>query len=160
MIWKTEDHLFKVELSPDIFLKMVEMTQENCTIETGGILVGKYIDNNNTAIIIDALPPPKDSLRSRSTFTRGIEGLITLLKNLWGHSKTKRQYYIGEWHYHPTTVVIPSQTDLDQMEKISRDPNYNCKEPIMIILGNGNSTDRQIKCFLFNQCASVDMEML
>ncbi|MDD2229037.1 MAG: Mov34/MPN/PAD-1 family protein [Candidatus Cloacimonetes bacterium] len=155
MIWKTANDVFRVELSSSVLVKMVELIEGAHDIETGGILVGKYIDENTKALVIDALPPPEDSLCKPCTFRRGSKGLSTLLKSLW--NKRERLYYVGEWHYHPTEMVYPSQTDLDQMISISKDPNYECKEPIMVIIGKGVYEKREVKCLLFPKGITVVM---
>jgi len=155
MIWKSANGIFRVELPSSVLAKMIEITDTAQDIETGGILVGKYIEENSTALIIDATPPPDDSLCECCTFKRGSKGLSTLLKSLW--NKRERFFYIGEWHYHPTKQVYPSQTDLDQMVSISKDPNYECKEPIMVIVGKGENEKREVKCLLFPNGITVVM---
>lgn len=164
MIWKTANGVFRVELPSSVLVKMVDLIETARDIETGGILVGRYVDDYSEALIIDALPPPGDSQCSPCTFRRGSKGLSTLLKTLW--FKRERQYYIGEWHYHPTEKVCPSQTDLDQMVSISKDPNYECKEPIMVIVGMEDDSFRDIRCMLFpdglptEMCACVDSSVV
>jgi hypothetical protein len=57
-----------------------------------------------------------------------------LLRRLW--NSPQREHYIGEWHYHTSVRVEPSEEDISQMRDIAIDPNYQCKEPIMIICGS------------------------
>ena len=155
MIWKTANGVFRVEMPSNVLEKMVELIDTARDIETGGILVGKYVKENSTALVIDAMPPPDDSLCERCSFKRGSKGLNTLLRSLW--NKRERLFYVGEWHYHPTKQVYPSQTDLDQMVSISKDSNYECKEPIMVIIGKGEIKRREVKCLLFPKGITTDM---
>lgn len=155
MIWKTANGVFRVEIPSNVLERMVELIETARDIETGGILVGKYVKENSTALVIDAMPPPDDSQCERCTFKRGSKGLNTLLRSLW--NKRERLFYVGEWHYHPTKQVYPSQTDLDQMVSISKDPNYECKEPIMVIIGKGENERREVKCLLFPKGITTDM---
>lgn len=47
----------------------------------------------------------------------------------------RTEHYLGEWHLHPKSNPTPSATDIAQMKKIAQDKNFNCKEPILMILG-------------------------
>lgn len=117
--------------------------------ETGGILIGFYTEDMSTAVVTEASGPPSDSRRSHSWFWRGVAGLKNLLIRRW--SLKQRTYYIGEWHYHPIFRIELSGDDLAQMRSISRDSNYHCREPIMIIVGKECSGGRPIRAFLFPQ---------
>lgn len=119
-------------------------------VETGGVLVGHYTGDESTAVITEALPPPKDSARGRSWFHRGVAGLRGLLAKRW--ESRRRTYYVGEWHYHPASVVEPSGDDLAQMYGINAEPRYRCKEPIMVIVGRArDGGDRPVRAFVFPQ---------
>lgn len=119
-------------------------------IETGGILVGHYTPDNLTAVVTEALPPPKDSARGRSWFHRGVAGLHRLLAKRWENQI--RTYYIGEWHYHPAIRVEPSHVDLGQMYGINVDLRFCCKEPVMLIVGQAQHVDeRPVRAFVFPQ---------
>jgi integrative and conjugative element protein (TIGR02256 family) len=102
-------------------------------LETGGILVGRYSADLLLAIICEATPPPKDSRRGRTWFVRGIDGLRDLLDIRW--KAKERTFYIGEWHFHPAVHVEPSDDDFEQMLKISHAREYECKEPLLLIVG-------------------------
>lgn len=119
-------------------------------IETGGILVGHYTNNASTALVTEALPPPKDSTSDRNWFHRGLTGLRELLSKRWENQV--RTYYVGEWHYHPASIVVPSGDDLAQMYSINSDPKYNCREPVMLIIGMArHGEERPVRAFLFPQ---------
>jgi len=107
--------------------------------ETGGILIGYYSNNNQTAIVCEATPPPNDSQKGRNWFWRGVTGLRSLLLDRW--NENRKTYYIGEWHYHPAQVIEPSTTDLKQMIGISKSTRYYCSEPILIIIGRGSKAE-------------------
>jgi integrative and conjugative element protein (TIGR02256 family) len=117
--------------------------------ETGGILVGRYTPDRSTAIVREATPPPTDSQKGRSWFARGVTGLRQLLRRRW-RSK-ERRYYIGEWHFHPATVVEPSADDLDQMLRIGSTKEYSCKEPVLLIFGRpaGQGCGLAARAFVF-----------
>ena len=97
-------------------------------METGGILIGRYIGAE--AIVIDACPPPPDSTCGPAEFFRGTSGVADLLLRHW--NADPRTYYIGEWHYHPLPVG-PSAEDIEQMRTFAADPSSHCANPIMLL---------------------------
>ena len=108
------------------------MQKENSQYETGGIIIGYYDEECINAIITECTRPPRDSVATTSRFFRGIKGLNKLLEKKW---KQKKEYYLGEWHLHPGRLPSPSMIDIAQMKKIENDLQFNCKEPILLILG-------------------------
>jgi len=101
-------------------------------METGGIILGRYSDDLKYAEILRVLGPTSDSASGGSWFIRGIRGLNRLLRTLW---MLRKDYYLGEWHYHPNASPKPSLIDIAQMKVIARSESYNCPEPILIIIG-------------------------
>jgi len=114
----------------------------------GGGLIGYYTGDGLTSVVTEALPASKDSRCGPNWFHRGIASLQTKLKIRWEWKR--RRHYIGEWHYHPATVVEPSSRDLTQMSRISEDSHYQCQEPLMCIVGRAaTATDRPTRIFIF-----------
>lgn len=99
--------------------------------ETGGILIGRYTEDNNMALVFAATAKPKDSERGRTWFRRGNRGLKELLRERWNAG----EYYVGEWHSHPGGPPTPSDSDIREMRTISLDPCYACSKPILVIAG-------------------------
>ena len=120
------------------------------SVETGGILIGHYTVDESTALVTEALPPPKDSVRGRSWFHRGVAGLRGLLAKRW--ESELRTYYVGEWHYHPASIVEPSGDGLTQMRGINGGPRYRCREPMMVIVGQApRGEEPPVRAFVFPQ---------
>lgn len=124
---------FRLRLSTAAVEKMHRLCQQSSSLETGGILVGYYEDDQATATVVDALPPPSDSARGGSWFARGVKGLGAELLRRW--SSKVRTFYVGEWHYHPAQRIVASTEDFEQMAEISKGEHYQCKEPLLVILG-------------------------
>lgn len=143
MTWsgKTEDGRFSIEVQASVLSALDRYCRNAGSSETGGILVGRYSDDLSLAIVCEATPPPPDSKRGRSWFVRGVSGLRDLLTKRW--RAEERSFYIGEWHFHPETHVNPSSDDFAQMLEISHDRKYECKEPVLLILGEGNRIGRR-----------------
>ncbi|EHK7195921.1 TPA: hypothetical protein JZ896_002664 [Escherichia coli] len=126
---------YMVNLSSSSLQQVIEECIKAGMNETGGILIGSYSEDGSTAFIVEATARPADSIARRTTFQRGIKGLKPLLDSRWKTGK----YYIGEWHFHPGGSSEPSADDFMSMTNISSNPNYQCQEPVMIILGGNPS---------------------
>ena len=106
--------------------------------ETGGFVIGKYVNDLQRAEVTHIAGPPRDSKFGSYWFYRGFDGIQSLINQLW---KEDRGHYIGEWHFHPYSLPTPSQQDIEQMRGISANKNYQCKEPVLVIIG-GNPKDQ------------------
>ncbi|OJZ04819.1 Mov34/MPN/PAD-1 family protein [Sphingobacterium sp. 40-24] len=131
MVYANIENNLKIHLSEDLLFELQTYCSQSGNLETGGILIGYYEDNNMSANITAVTGPPSDSKHGRTTFVRGTKGLKKILDNHW----QKGRYYLGEWHYHPYALPDPSFQDINQMKKISTDHKYHCPEPLMIIIG-------------------------
>ena len=89
-----------------------------------------------TWLLFQAPHHPPDSVGGPTWFSRGTQGLSSLLKGRW----KEKQYYLGEWHFHPEADPAPSPTDEGQLCEISVNRNYHCATPLLLIMG-GNPQD-------------------
>ncbi|UJS16659.1 MAG: Mov34/MPN/PAD-1 family protein [Candidatus Jettenia sp.] len=147
MKWSTNDGRYSIILTSKAWKNILCNCEKAVNKEIGGILIGYYTDDLITAIVKEATPPPKDSRSGYIWFYRGTAGLKRLLILRW--KEIKRCYYLGEWHYHPEKNIKPSSDDINQMVRISREENYNCQEPILLIIGYDHGEARQIRTFIF-----------
>lgn len=133
-VWRgqTEDGAFAVELPATVLRELDCYCRDAGSVETGGILMGRHSDDLLLAIVCEGTPPPTDSKRGRSWFVRGVNGLSQMLSKRW--KADDRTFYLGEWHFHPANHVEPSGDDFTQMIEISRAREYDCKEPLLLIL--------------------------
>lgn len=129
----TEDRAYGCRISASVIRAVDRICRDAGDIETGGILVGRYDEEGTVAHVVEATPPPRDSQRGRTWFARGVLGLRELLARRW--AARERVHYIGEWHFHPSDVVVPSAVDLSQMRRIAVADEYRCPEPILVIVG-------------------------
>ncbi len=114
-------------------------------METGGILVGYYTDKHDWAIVTDVSGPPADSRRGRVFFNRGVRGLQAFLNRLW----RRKQYYLGEWHYHPLAAPIPSEIDHEQMKSFATNNAMRCPEPVLLLMGGDPNRDWHAAAYVF-----------
>lgn len=112
--------------------------------ETGGILIGYYSDDLSWANVTKATAPPAGSVHYAFSFIREGKPLARLLDRYW----KKKQYYIGEWHFHPNASAEPSSTDRNTMCSLASTESLHCPEPVLLIVG-GNSKKWYLHCSVF-----------
>lgn len=143
---------FQLLLPKSIYQEIINECGRAKTYETGGILVGHYSQNMKNAIVTHATNPTEDSKHGKSIFLRGRKGLMSILNSYWIE---KKEYYIGEWHYHPRFSPNPSHTDIKQMKQLSSNLKLKCPEPILLIIGQDNESD-----WLINVSVIVENEII
>lgn len=67
---------------------------------------------------------------------RGIKGLARWLHKLWHR---RAEYYLGEWHFHPNAMPVPSDVDTESMLGIAKSEGYKCPEPVLFLVGGGSA---------------------
>ncbi|MGH7965101.1 MAG: Mov34/MPN/PAD-1 family protein [Candidatus Binatia bacterium] len=123
----------------DAALRLIEREAlASANKETGGILIGRYENDGNVAVVTAASERPVDSSAGRAWFQRGISGLTAKLRARWVHG----EYYLGEWHSHPGGAPDPSNNDIREMRSIAIDTRYRCPKPIMVIAGTSGQSMR------------------
>lgn len=105
--------------------------QEAAGLETGGILLGRYSESGDRALVNRATGAPRDSVAGPFRFFRGVRGLQRAIDRVWRGGT----YYLGEWHFHPGGSATPSGIDIKQMQQFARDPDYQCPEPVLLVVG-------------------------
>jgi len=129
----SENKKYGLRIPEKMVQKILQFCKNAGDIETGGILVGYYNRRHDCAIVTDCSAPPKDSQHGKHRFYRGIRGLQKWLVKLWHLGQ--KQYYLGEWHFHPLTVPNPSSIDINQLKSNAESKTYHCPEPIIFIIG-------------------------
>ncbi|TWT98561.1 Mov34/MPN/PAD-1 family protein [Stieleria varia] len=117
--------------------ELISFCRNAGSIETGGILLGRYVEADSCALVTIVTGPPPDSRQTSSAFDRGVNGLQQLLDRLWTKNEA---YYLGEWHYHPAQVPTASPQDKLQMQSIAGSQDYACPEPLLVIVSHGGNT--------------------
>jgi integrative and conjugative element protein (TIGR02256 family) len=131
-LFESDDKRFGIHFTNELIEEMYNYCRTSGDYETGGILIGYYTPDLKCSVVTKVEGPPRDSIFERATFVRGIYGIQKLISQLW---KKKKQYYLGEWHFHPGGSVFPSEMDILQMETISNSKKWNCPEPNLTIVG-------------------------
>lgn len=132
----SDDRRFGLRIPKREVSKILRMCAHSGSKEIGGILVGYYTAALDCAVVSVISKPPPDSRFGGNWFHRGIQGLQSLIDRFW---YANQHYYLGEWHFHPYDLPVPSQQDMQQLKKIASSIPYRCPEPVLFIVG-GNPT--------------------
>jgi integrative and conjugative element protein (TIGR02256 family) len=132
LLFRSRDGRFGVHLDAGQVDRLLDWCDRSGAVETGGILIGRYTAAHDCALVTGVLGPPPDSRRGPTWFQRGVAGLQAVLDRVWGQ---RRDFYVGEWHFHPFAAPLPSRTDYRQMSTIAVTPSWICPEPVLVIVG-------------------------
>ena len=159
--WHSPDSDYHLIIQPKARMTMTRLCGRASGYEIGGILVGCYstvrwekldsleCKDLNTAVVMEATPPPKDSVVSHDSFHRGIAGLQKLLAVRW--ARPDRQYYIGEWHSHPNGSTHYSSTDLDTMIETADSNEVQITNPILLIVSIYNKKMQDFTFYYYTE---------
>ena len=115
--------------------KLEQMREGLLPQETGGVILGFTDQKTKRIYVVDALAAPFDSEESSSSFVRGTNGLLDILK------ESRRRTagivsYLGEWHSHPPGCgAMPSCLDLHLIEYLGHQLAADGQPALMIIVG-------------------------
>ena len=147
MDFLSSDGRFGAKLDKALLSSLLKLCMKSHNLETGGILVGFYSSDSKLAVVTNISTAPKDSRRGSFSFIRGVQGLQEWLMKLW--QNPSRQYYLGEWHFHPSSAATASKEDIAQLHKIACSEQYHCPEPILLILGGNPKGAWEIKVYIW-----------
>lgn len=102
----------KLKLSNDVIEMMFSYAQDHKkSPESGGILIGRILNNDFNIVIDHASEPMKSDIQTRCRFIRKSTGHQEFFNWHWTESEG-RCFYFGEWHTHPEASPIPSSIDI------------------------------------------------
>ena len=110
----------RVLVTPEVIEEMKNETLRYGSFETGGLLMGEkiVIENNYAVLIKKATGPGTMSQHSAHSFEPDVKFYQNEMKTELYRNGIS---YLGEWHKHPGTFNVPSQTDLNTMKEITRE---------------------------------------
>lgn len=121
-------------IKPNVMYKFLEYIQNtNLKPESGGILIGYYIDEYSF-IITDISTPTDNDTCSRYSFIRSHKNAQRFIRQKFIKSNGKK-IYLGEWHTHPENCPTPSNVDILSYKKQLNINILNSKITFMIIVG-------------------------
>lgn len=144
-------------LSLKIDNKIIQAIQKQALVafpdETGGFLLGKYSDNNHSAIVSLVLSPLK-STSGPMFFQRETDGM----EGIWDKLYKEGLIYLGEWHSHPNGSATYSVTDKKALANIAQCKNVVIKNPIMLIVSLSKTRINQISAYYYNNGEIIEYE--
>ena len=149
------DNRYSVAIGKTQIQKILSLCCAINRSETGGILIGHYSSKHDCAHIKTIVGPAQDSIHKRTSFLRGVSGLQTKIDLFWNRY---RHYYLGEWHFHPFASSKASAQDIQQMTSIALSSDYNCPEPILLIVGGDPSASFTISAYAFPKGQLVELK--
>lgn len=130
MIFINKETELELIIDSQLIQRMANYGRKKYPNEFGGLLLGRYVNNNKTVLIENTLLP-KRYKSSQYFFERGSEGLKTSLE--LHYNSRPSLLYIGEWHTHPDNPAQPSPTDLKAMKELADDKNVLITNPVLMI---------------------------
>lgn len=118
-------------IDDDLLQRLAEHGKCHYPKEFGGLLIGRYSDNKKEVSIEETLLPKLFS-SSRYSFERQTADLKQILEEMFQQKPSL--YYVGEWHTHPDSAAVPSNTDFQAMNAIVRSPDVFIKSPVLLII--------------------------
>ncbi len=106
--------------------------------ESGGILLGKKIQNHPTYVLTEISEPTKRDERKRFSFLRDKNSAQHIINQRWNETNGIVNY-LGEWHTHPEYSPIPSQTDKKLICQVINDNSNVFTKVFLIIVGMDQS---------------------
>lgn len=118
-----------------VLMKMFQyiQTRESDT-EAGGILLGKQLENREEYILSDISEPKAKDKRKRFSFVRDKRSAQFVINKAWKETKGVTNY-LGEWHSHPESNPIPSNTDRNLIQQVINDRSNVFTKVFLIIIG-------------------------
>ena len=118
-----------IEYNNNLLNELLDVALLHYPKEIGGYLLGKYSNDNSKAIIfkqIVALEYTNSPVSFMHIINQKTEDkLIEIFED-------EQLHYLGEWHTHPNSNSIYSQTDFNALKKIA---NGDVQNPILLIIG-------------------------
>ena len=127
-----------VALTESFLIKIKEYTQDIGKKESGGILLGGYIQEQNKYVITEASVPNGNDKRGPAFFIRDYKRAQKIIDKCWSESEGTINY-LGEWHTHGCKNPQPSITDKELLKMIISDESNVWNEIFMLILGRNNT---------------------
>ena len=123
----------QILLPPEIVERLVTALDKAGDREIGGILMGEHIAEN--VFRVKDLTIQRHS-GSFATFLRLVQGFLKPLRRFFHTTDNNyiRFNYLGEWHSHPSFVLMPSNKDCETMRDIVDDPDVGANFVVLMIV--------------------------
>ena len=127
-----------VEIKENVIDDLCKFEQRVGMFESGGILLGGYIPQDNKYVITIATEPSVQDKQGLSYFVRNKKTSQKIINKYWEQSGGIINY-LGEWHTHACKWPVPSFSDRQLLKLIAKDNSNVWQLYFMIIVGQDNT---------------------
>jgi integrative and conjugative element protein (TIGR02256 family) len=112
-------------------------------LETGGVLVGYYADDE--IVLTKIIGPGPRAEHRRASFKPDSQYHLKELTDVYNKSG-RIERYLGDWHTHPNSTSYLSDLDKSTLRKIGGYKKAQLATPIMLVLG---TPKMQLKVWIY-----------
>lgn len=125
----------KLEIGQHALTRMLAFVQSTPRkTEAGGVLLGRYILESADIVIDEITIPMPGDRRSRSGFYRDHRRHQKVIDRAWRESGGTCAY-LGEWHTHPESRPVPSDTDRREWRRKLKEDVFDSDRLYFIVVG-------------------------
>lgn len=136
-------------ISKEVIQRLSEMRQSDSTDnEAGGILLGRHLIDSEDVTVDEISTPLASDKRTRFSFFRS-SGHNQIANTTWKKSDGYVSY-VGGWHSHPENSPNPSETDLKDWRKCSKNDSFHGDKLFFLIVGIS-----KIKCWSSDKSGEI-----
>jgi integrative and conjugative element protein (TIGR02256 family) len=131
-----------IRISQDFIKRISNYRQLNEGVpESGGVLLGGFLNTGGALLIHDFTPPQKTDKQGRCLYFRS-EMHNKLVQEIWEESNNHITY-VGLWHTHPEPV--PNYSHIDKRDWVNslKNSHYDGKQLFFFIIGQTH-----IRCWI------------
>jgi integrative and conjugative element protein (TIGR02256 family) len=102
-----------IRISKELIVRLLTYRQiQDDALESGGVLVGKYLNSNGIILIDNYTPPQPSDKQGRYEYYRSSDH-TRLVQKIWQDSR-HQSTYVGLWHTH--AEPIPNYSSVDKKD--------------------------------------------
>lgn len=114
---------------------MTREAQEKYPLETGGVLVGYWLEDGRDVVVTAISGPGPKAIHAEWEFTPDYIFHDEFVAATYARSG-RRYVYLGDWHTHPDGGTKLSPVDKSTLRGISRSPHARIVTPVMAIVAS------------------------
>jgi integrative and conjugative element protein (TIGR02256 family) len=126
----------KAWLSAAIAHAMCDEADRTFPLETGGVLLGYWVDKSSELVISHAIGPGPRAINGAQSFVPDYKYQEAEVARLYAETG-RVSTYLGDWHSHPLEGVYLSRRDLRTLRRIANHAEARAPLPVMIVIGGG-----------------------
>lgn len=131
-------------ITPKAWKQIEEAVQKNPSLETGGVMMGYSIGEEQWLVTFASGPGPR-AVHHATSIMFDDEYLRKLVRKV---SRSRRWQYLGDWHSHTVRRLSPSKGDKRTIWAKASQSVYMSSSPLMLIVGLGRQHQLRARGFI------------